>query len=83
MVVTNATPTPHYGLPRNFVREVTGALAPGTSALLALVREASVELAVVVDVRTETWRAAVGDHLELAADRVSRLADPVDLRDHP
>ena len=40
---SNSMPTPHYGLPRNFVREVTEALAPGTSALLALVREASVE----------------------------------------
>jgi uncharacterized membrane protein len=39
----NSTPTPQYGLTRKFVREVTEALAPGTSALLALVREASVD----------------------------------------
>ena len=39
----NATSTPHYGLSHEFVREVTEALAPGTSALLALVREASVD----------------------------------------
>jgi uncharacterized membrane protein len=39
----NATPTPHYGLSHRFVREVCGALTPGTSALLAVVREASVD----------------------------------------
>lgn len=39
----NASPTPHYGLSHQFVREVTEGLAPGTSALLALVREASVD----------------------------------------
>jgi len=39
----NSTPTPHFGLSHKFVREVTEALAPGTSALLALVREASVD----------------------------------------
>lgn len=39
----NSTPTPHFGLTHKFVREVTEALTPGTSALLALVREASID----------------------------------------
>jgi uncharacterized membrane protein len=39
----NSTPTPHYGLSHKFVREATEKLAPGTSALLVVVREASVD----------------------------------------
>jgi uncharacterized membrane protein len=41
--LTDAARTPHYGLSHKFVREMTQALSPGTSALLALVREASVD----------------------------------------
>lgn len=39
----SSTPTPRFGLSHRFVREVAEALTPGSSALLALVREASVD----------------------------------------
>ena len=45
--------------------------------------EASIELAIPLDVAAEAGRHVVRDHLEAAAHRVAGVARPIDFRDHP
>ena len=45
--------------------------------------QASVELAIPVDVAPETGGDAPGDHFEASTDGVTGLPRPIDLADHP